>query len=79
LARSRQSVKRHRTDAAKRLRNKMKLSRLRTAVRRVREASSPEEKDRAWRNAQSLLDRAGRTRLIHPNRVKRIKSSLTKS
>ena len=72
-------MKRHRTDAAKRMRNRMKLSRLRTAMRRVREASTPEEKETAWRAAQSLLDRAGRTRLLHPNRVKRIKTSLSKS
>jgi small subunit ribosomal protein S20 len=72
-------MKRHRTDAAKRMRNRSKMSRLRTAMRRVREASTPEEKEKAWRTAQSLLDRAGRTRLLHPNRVKRIKTSLTKS
>jgi small subunit ribosomal protein S20 len=72
-------MKRHRTDAAKRMRNRSKLSRLRTAMRRVREASTPEEREQAWRTAQSLLDRAGRTRLLHPNKVRRIKTSLGRS
>ena len=72
-------MKRHRTDAVRRMRNRSKMSRLRTAMRRVREASTPEEKEQAWRAAQSLLDKAGRTRLLHPNRVKRIKTSLTKN
>jgi ribosomal protein S20 len=57
----------------------MKMSRLRTAMRRVRESSTPEERETAWRHAQSLLDKAGRTRLLHPNKVKRIKSGLAGS
>ena len=72
-------MKRHRTDAVKRMRNRMKMNRLRTAMRRVREASTPEEREEAWRKAQSLLDKAGRTRLLHPNKVKRIKTSLAGS
>ncbi len=72
-------MKRHRTDAVKRMRNRMKMSRLRTAMRRVSEASTPEEREEAWRKAQSLLDKAGRTRLLHPNKVKRIKTSLAGS
>lgn len=78
MARSKQSVKRHRTDGIKRMRNRMKMSRLRTAMRKVREASSPEEKEAAWNRAQSLLDKAGRSRLVHPNKVRRIKSKLSR-
>ena len=69
-------MKRHQTDHGKKKRNRSKMNTLRTAVRNLREASTPEEKEQAWRRAQGLLDRAGRTRLLHPNKARRIKSSL---
>lgn len=77
MARSRQSVKRHRTDELKRERNHRKLKRLRTALKKVSSAETPEEKENAFRIAQSLIDKAGRTRLIHPNKADRMKSRLT--
>lgn len=74
MARSKQSLKRHRTDAVKNERNHRKLRRLRTALKKVKAADTPEEKTAAVKAAQSLLDKAGRTRLIHPNKAKRLKS-----
>jgi len=74
LARSKQSLKRHRTDEEKNERNHRKLRRLRTALKKVQSADTPEEKAEAVKTAQSLLDRAGRTRLIHPNKARRLKS-----
>jgi len=74
LARSKQSLKRLRTDAVKKERNHRKLRRLRTALKKVQAAETPEEKEAAVKTAQSLLDRAGRTRLIHPNKANRLKS-----
>lgn len=79
MARSRQSLKRRRTDEVKARRNRSSLRALRTAMRRVREAESQEEREEAYRKAQSMLDAAGRRRLIHPNRAARLKSSLTRS
>jgi ribosomal protein S20 len=76
LARSRQSVKRHNTDIEKRLRNRSKLNRLRTALRRVVETTGTEEKADVMRKAQSLLDKAGQTRLVHPNKARRIQSRM---
>jgi len=76
LARSKQSVKRHRTDMEKRLRNRSKLNRLRTALRRASETEVSEEKAEAMKKAQSLLDKAGRTRLVHPNKARRIQSRM---
>ena len=74
MARSKQSLKRLRTDAVKKERNHRKLRRLRTALKKVEAAGTPEEKAEAVKTAQSLLDKAGRTRLIHPNKAKRLKS-----
>ncbi len=76
MARSRQSLKRHRADIGKRLRNRSKLNRLRTGLRRAAEAETPEDRDAALRRAQSLLDKAGRTRLIHPNKARRLQSRM---
>lgn len=76
MARSRQSVKRHNTDIEKRLRNRSKLNRLRTALRRVVEATGTEEKTDVMKKAQSLLDKAGQTRLLHPNKARRIQSRM---
>jgi len=76
LARSRQSVKRHNTDIEKRLRNRSKLNRLRTALRRVVETTGTEEKADVMKKAQSLLDKAGQTRLVHPNKARRIQSRM---
>lgn len=74
MARSKQSLKRHRNDEVKNERNHRKLRRLRTALKKVQSSTTPEEKAEAVKVAQSLLDRAGRTRLIHPNKADRLKS-----
>jgi ribosomal protein S20 len=77
LARSKQSVKRHITDMAKTRRNLGRMRAMRTAIRRVGEAETPEAKEAAFRRAQSLIDKAGRTRLIHPNKADRLKGNLS--
>ncbi len=77
MARSASSAKSLRSDLRKRLHNHSSLRELRTAMRRVREASTPEEGAEAMRHAQKLLDRAGRRRLVHPNKADRLKSRLS--
>ena len=57
-------------------RNRTARARIRTAVKKVREAGDPDTARALLSEAVSLLDRAGRRRLIHPNRVARIKSQL---
>ncbi len=76
MARSRQSLKRLRTDKAKAKRNHSRRRSMRTAIKRVRDAETTEERETALRRAQSLIDRAGRTRLIHPNKADRLKRQL---
>lgn len=79
MARSRQSRKRLRTDRQRHLRNKSRLSRMRSAIRRVEEAGDEEERREAFRTAQALIDRAGRDHIIHPNKARRLKSRLSRS
>lgn len=74
MARSKQSLKRLRTDAIKNDRNHRKLKRIRTAIKKVKTADTPEARQEAVQIAQSLIDKAGRTRLMHPNKANRLKS-----
>lgn len=58
------------------VRNRAARARIRTAVRRVREATDAETAETLLSEAISLLDRAARKRLVHPNRAARLKSQL---
>lgn len=68
--------KRMRTSAVRAERNRARRSRLRSALRKVREASDAETAGSALREAISLLDRAASKHLIHPNKAARTKSRL---
>jgi len=76
LARSKQSLKRHRTDIVKAQRNRSKMRELRSAIKSVNESETPEDREKALRKAQSLIDKASRNRLLHKNRANRLKHSL---
>lgn len=69
--------KRMELSRAANVRNRAKRSRLRGAIKRVRSAGDAAEAQARLQEAFSLLDRAARTRLLHPNRAARIKSRLT--
>lgn len=70
------AVKRMRTNKIREQRNRTKRSRLRTALKLVREADSAEVAEARYKEAKSLLDRAASDNLIHPNRAARLKSQL---
>ena len=59
-------------------RNKAARSELRTAVKKVRVATSAEDATAALANALSAIDRAGRKNLVHRNTAARTKSRLAK-
>lgn len=65
-------------SAKARTKNRAERARIRTAIKRVRTASSADEGAAHLRDAVALLDRAATRRLVHPNRVARIKSGLTR-
>jgi len=70
--------KRMRTAAKRAERNKAARSRLRTAVKKARQAETAEDVNATFLEAKSLLDRAARKRLVHPNKAARLKSRLAK-
>lgn len=70
--------KRMELSAVARLKNRSERSRIRSAIKNVRAARSAEEGAAKLSEAVSILDRAATRRLYHPNRVARIKSSLTR-
>ena len=69
--------KRMRTNEIRAARNRAFRSRLRSALKRVRQAENTEAGTTALREAASLLDRAARKRIIHPNKAARAKSRLS--
>ncbi|MSR23104.1 MAG: 30S ribosomal protein S20 [Gemmatimonadetes bacterium] len=70
------SKKRMHIGRQREARNRAVRSRIRTAVKKVGQASEVSEAQARLVEVISLLDRAGRTRLIHPSRVARMKSQL---
>jgi small subunit ribosomal protein S20 len=70
--------KRMRTAAKRAARNKMQRSRLRTAIKKARQADTADVAETAYLEAKSLLDRAARKRLVHPNKAARLKSRLAR-
>ena len=70
--------KRMQLSAQARLDNRSERARIRTAVKRVRQAQNAEEGQTVLREAVALLDRAATNRLFHPNRVARIKGQLAR-
>jgi small subunit ribosomal protein S20 len=69
--------KRMRTSAVRAERNRQQRSRLRTALKKVRTADTAEVGAAALQEAISLLDRAARKNIIHPNKAARAKSRLS--
>lgn len=59
-------------------RNRMVRSRIRTAIKRVRQAEDAATAETYLREVVALLDRAGTRRLYHPNKVARAKGQLQK-
>jgi len=65
-----------RQGRARHERNRAQRSALRTALKRVRSATTSDQAAQAYRAAAQLLDRAARKGLIHDNNAARHKSRL---
>ena len=68
--------KRMHLSRAARVKNRAERARIRTAIKAVRNADSPDAGQARLLDAVAILDRAATRRLIHPNRVARVKSQL---
>ena len=78
MANTKSSKKRLRQTGTRTVRNRMQRSALRSALRKVRNATSAKDAGAARQQAERLLDRAARKRLIHPNTAARHKTRLHK-
>lgn len=58
--------------------NRKKRATLRSAIKKVRNATDADSAREHFQNARKLLDRAASKRLLHPNKAARIKSRLEK-
>lgn len=79
MPRIKSAKKRMRQTKVRTARNKAQRSELRTAVKKARTAGTADEAQAALRNAESMIDRAGRKNLVHRNTAARTKSRLAKA
>lgn len=70
--------KRMELSRAARVKNRAERSKIRTAIKRVESATAADDGRARFIEATALLDRAATRRLIHPNRVARIKGQLAR-
>ena len=68
--------KRMELSSAARLKNRAERSKIRTAIKRVRQAASADDAQARLLEAQAVLDRAATKGLVHRNAVARLKGQL---
>ncbi|MGH7524060.1 MAG: 30S ribosomal protein S20 [Gemmatimonadales bacterium] len=78
MPRIKSAKKRMRQTRARTARNKATRSALRTVVKKVRTAGTAAEAAAAMKDAESVIDRAGRKNMVHRNTAARTKSRLAK-
>jgi|TARA_B100001093_G_scaffold70661_1_gene61177 small subunit ribosomal protein S20 len=78
MANSKSALKYIRKTETRTLNNRQVKSRLKTLAKKVKEATESEDKDAiasASKNFISALDKAGKTGLVHANKIARHKAS----
>lgn len=78
MANHKSSLKRIRSDAAKRLRNRYQRKTARTFVKRLRNTTEKAEAETLFKTVASKLDRLAKKGIIHKNKASRSKSRLAK-
>ena len=71
--------KRMRQSEKRQEKNRQERSELRSAVKKVRKAETKDAAEAALKSAETLIDRAARKHLVHPNKAARTKSRLHKA
>ncbi|MDW8236395.1 MAG: 30S ribosomal protein S20 [Bacteroidia bacterium] len=75
--RSRTALRRQRKSLRRRERNLLWKSRYKEALRALRKEQDSSKLPELLRKVVSILDKIGRRRIFHPNKVARLKSRLT--
>lgn len=76
---SKQADKRLRQDERRRQHNRTLASAMKTAVKKVLKAETAEEAQAALPQAMSRVDKAAKSRVIHPNAADRKKAQLVRA
>ena len=76
MANHKSSIKRIRTNSAKRLRNKYYHKTTRNAVRKLRALTSKKEASALLPKVTAMLDKLAKTNVIHDNKASNLKSKL---
>ena len=76
MAHHKSAIKRIRTNARGRLRNRMYMSALKTQIKKVRAAQTREEGEEQYRKVTSMLDKLVVKGRIHRNKAANQKSKL---
>ncbi|MDW5290497.1 30S ribosomal protein S20 [Formosa sp. PL04] len=78
MANHKSSLKRIRSNEAKRLRNRYQHKTTRNAIKRLRDAETKEDAEALYSNVVSMIDRLAKKNIIHANKAANLKSGLTK-
>lgn len=78
MANHKSSIKRIRSNAAKRLRNRYQAKTTRSAIKRLRITTDKSEAKPLLTKVISMLDRLAKKNIIHKNKAANNKSKLTK-
>jgi len=78
MANHKSSIKRIRSNAAKRLRNRYQAKTTRNAIKKLRDLTSKSEATPVLSKVVSMLDRLAKKNVIHKNKASNNKSKLTK-
>ncbi len=78
MANHKSARKRVRSDETKRLRNRYQLKSTRTAVKKLRETTDPNEAKELYPKVSSMLDKLVKRNIIHKNNAANKKSKLAK-
>ncbi|MBL7811343.1 MAG: 30S ribosomal protein S20 [Bacteroidetes bacterium] len=78
MANHKSSIKRIRSNDAKRERNRYQHKSTRTVVKAIRKAHKKSEAEGLLKSAFSMLDKLAKTNVIHFNKAGNLKSSLQK-
>jgi len=78
MANHKSAIKRIRTNAARRLRNRYQAKTMRNAIKKLRLTTSYEEAKEQLPRVTSMLDRLAKRNVIHKNKASNNKSKLAK-
>ncbi len=78
MANHKSAIKRIRSNAAKRLRNRYQAKSTRTAIKNLRKAESKESAVAMLPKVSSMLDKLAKKNIIHKNKAANQKSKLTR-